>query len=272
MTQDHITVPLDNTTNRQVDAWYDTREGLEGRLKAGLEGLREIAKARSEAGYGRKERMAEWCILGMFWTDTCGNFSLITEGAPKDGYHYWGIEGVYRTPDVMDRKETQKFTSHWTSTMGAALPPQGARCDRCGRGWSLDNVRDYYWERDQPARHKKCQELLVIEREYKEIKGILDRSEIPYTEMVMIPNQYHPNPDPVYYGPWFMVETPKGRIKIGWRKRVISIDWSESGWSAKGSDVVGDKEVTHWEEGVHAYGADKAVECLRRLWDPEKER
>jgi len=263
MTQDHITVPLGKPTGRRIAAWYDTREGLEGRLKAGLEGLREIARARHEAGYDRGQRMAEWCILGMFWADTCGNVSLITEGAPRDGYNYWGMEGVYQTPPVMDPTETRRFSSHWTVATGTPLPPEGARCDRCGRGWGLDNVRDYY---DEPPRHRRCQELFVIERERKEIKGILDRSEIPYTEMVMIPNEYHSDPDPTYYGPWFVVETSAGRIKIGWRKRVIHIDWSETGLEVSGAEVVEDPNVTHGPGYAHAWGPDKAVECLRRLW------
>ena len=243
--------------------WYDTREGLKRHLQEGLRGLHEISKARHEAGYGRDERLNEWCLLGMFWMDTCGNFSTITEGAPKDGYPYWKMEGVYKTPDVMDRDETMQFASRWSSE-GLGLPPTDARCDRCGSGWDLSNVRDYYQGREQPPRHKACQELLVIEREQKEIKGILDRSEIPYTEMVMIPNQYYPKP--IYFGPWFMAETPAGRIKIGWRKHVISISWHDTGLVARGADVVDRPDVTHDETMVHAYGADKAVEALRKLW------
>ena len=80
MTHDYITMalgdPKDDGPARQVDAWYDTREGLEARLKAGLEGLREIARARYQAGYDRRERMAEWCILGMFWTDTESSWAM----------------------------------------------------------------------------------------------------------------------------------------------------------------------------------------------------
>lgn len=246
--------------------WYDTREGIQERLDKGLEGLHEIAKARRDAGYDRRERLTDWCLLGTFWLDTCGNFSTITEGAPRDGYWYWKMEEVYKTPDVMNRDEAAQFSQHWSST-GTGLPSPEDRCDRCGRGWALDNVRDYYKQnRDDPARHKKCQELHVIEREQKEIKGILDRSEIPYTAMVMIPNQYHPNPDPTYYGPWFMVDTPAGRFQIGWRKRVISIDWSDTTFTATGADVVESPDITHWEQGVHAYGADKAVEALRRMF------
>ena len=264
MSHDHINIPLGDSPDRQIDAWYDTRAGLEEALARGLDGLHDIARERREAGYRRGERMAEWCFLGSFYADTCGNFSALTKGAPKDGYPYWKMEEVYDTPTVMTREEMGEFTRRWEATSGPALPPADGKCDRCGDGWSLRNVRDYYQGREQPPRHKGCQELYIVDHERKEFTEILDRSEIPYTEMIAIPNQYYP--DPTWYGPWFMVETPKGRIKIGWRKRVISIDWSTSELEAPGSAVVEEERVTHWERGVHAYGADKAVEALRKLW------
>ena len=254
--------------------WYDTRTGIERRLEGGLNGVHEIARARREAGYDRNERLAEWCLLGVFWLDTCGNFSIITEGAPKDGYHYWRKEGIYEVPPLMTREQTQEFSVRWSST-GAGLPPSDECCDRCGRGWGLENVRDYIRRQDKPPRHQSCHCLAIIEDEQKEITEIVRRSEVPHTGLTMIPNQYHPNPDPTYYGPWFMIETAAGRVKIGWRKRVISISWDQTGLVARGEDVVESPDVTHDETMVHAYGADKAVEALRKLWakgsgEPEK--
>lgn len=264
MTHEHISMALGDPPKNQVDAWYDNKEELEERLKNGLDGLREIAKARSEAGYGRGERMAEWCFLGLFWADTCGNFGLITQGAPKDGYPYW----IDKVPPILSQDEMDKFSRRWSANVGeATLPPAEAICDRCGQGWTLRNVRDYYQGREEPPRHKGCQELLIIDRERKEFTEILDRSEIPYTDMVAIPNQY--DHEPLFYGPWFMIETPKGRIKIGWRKRVISIDWSLTELDVTGSAVVDQEQVTHGARSVHAWGADKAVEALRKLWHGE---
>lgn len=249
--------------------WYDTKENMEATLDKGIEGLWEIAKARNEAGYKKGDRMNEWCLLGLFYLDSCGNFSKIVEGAPKHGYRYWKVEGEpYEVPRVISRDEMQQYTSRWTSELSLCIPPVGAVCDRCGDGWNLDNIEDHHAprDRDKPNRHRRCQILAVIEAEQEEIRSILDRSEIPYEKMVAIPNRYHPNPDPVYYAPWFMVHTPKGRILIGWRKRVISIDWSRSNLVAQGSEVVDNPDVTHWAKGVHCYGDERAIEALRRLW------
>lgn len=257
-----------DTSGDGVDAWYDTREGLEGRLKAGLTGLREIAIARHKAGYDRKERMREWCILGMFYTDTCGNFSRLTSGAPVDAYEFRDWDAP-KLPDVLPKDEMGEFSGRWVATMGACLPPEGARCDRCGEGWTLQNVRDFVWHREQSPRHQECDRLRIIEREREEILRVVTESGIPFAEMYMIPNQYHPDPD--VYGPWFMVSTPVGRIKIGWRKRVINIDWSDTGLTATGGDVVDKPEVTHGPTYVHAWGNEKAVEALQKLWATRKE-
>lgn len=251
----------DDRPGHQVQVWYDTREGLQARLELGLEGLREIARARQEAGYDRRERLAEWCLLGCFWADTCGNLSAITEGAPAEAYRFMEYEGSL--PKVLSRDEVGRYTHRWTSTMGTCLPPVEGRCDRCGGGWTLDNVRDFYWSSEKPPRHRECHRLAVLEREIKEISEIVRRAEIPFSDFYMIPNEYGRDPD--YFGPWFVVETPAGRIKVGWRKRVINIDWAEASLQVP-SATFAEENVTSWATGIHAWGADKAVEYLRRLW------
>lgn len=246
-----------------LSVWYDTREGLQARLESGgLSGLREIAKARREAGYDRKERMKEWYILGIFCADSVGNFSLISDGAPIDAYKFLGMSVPY-PPDVMTREEIGTYTQRWTITHGPCLPPGDDRCDRCGRGWTLDNVRDYFGESRTP-RHLSCNRLATIEREQRYMRDLVKRSEIPYTGLYMIPNEYARGSD--FFGPWFMIETHAGRIKIGWRKRVMEIDWSETAFSATGEDVVDKPKVTHGPKYVHAWDGDKAVEALRKLW------
>jgi hypothetical protein len=253
----------DDQTPPHVDAWYDTRESLDARLKSGLDGLREIAQARSQAGYERKERMAEWCLLGSFYADTCGNFSPITQGSPADAYEFMDYNGAL--PRVLSREEMGRYTQRWTASMtGRCIPPVDARCDRCGHGWSIENVRDFYSSSEKPPRHRSCHQFAVIEKEIKEISEIVRRAEIPFSDFYMIPNEYYPG-DPDYFGPWFMVETPQGRLKIGWRKRVINIDWSGTGLNPS-PETFASEDVTKGMSYIHAWGTDKAVEYLRKLW------
>ena len=68
-----------------------------------------------------------------------------------------------------------------------------------------------------------------------------------------------------YHLPWVMVTTQKGRVKLGWRKRVINIDWSESDIVADGREIFKDEDVTTGEKYIHAWGCEKAVEYLKKL-------
>ena len=241
-----------------MTAWYDTKGGIQEAVSKGIAGLKELSKARGEAGYKRKERMREWCVLGIFWLDTCGNFSLIIEDAPADhrGYHRLG--------DVQSREELSKAgLAHFSSTPMYSLPPVVEKCDRCLRGWDMQNIRDYHQRRnpESPHRHESCHKLWEIEEEQAYFKEVMDQSGMPYTSMRAIPNGYSRS----YSSPWFLVETKWGPLRIGWRKRVINIDWGDSQINHNGDITFKDQKVTTWRVGVHAWGKDKAIEYLRVL-------
>lgn len=81
-------------------------------------------------------------------------------------------------------------------------------------------------------------------------------------------NQY--SNDAWYYtAPWIIATTNKGPITLGWRKRVINIDWSESDITANGTELFKDERTTSAERYVHAWTYDKAVEYLKRLLETE---
>lgn len=62
--------------------------------------------------------------------------------------------------------------------------------------------------------------------------------------------------------PWWLIITPDGEwIKVGWRKRVIEINWA--GTKFRGS--VTKNPVTQTDSLVHAYTSAKAVEYLTTL-------
>lgn len=84
-------------------------------------------------------------------------------------------------------------------------------------------------------------------------------------------------PQPIYvksieneYGermdfPWFNVTTSKGVIKIGWRRNVINIDWSESDIRAEAKDLFSEEKVTKGEHYIHAWGYEKAKEYIDKI-------
>lgn len=68
-----------------------------------------------------------------------------------------------------------------------------------------------------------------------------------------------------YKYPWIIVTTKKGRIKLGWRKRVINLDWSESDITSMGEILFKGENTTVGEKYIHCRGKDKAVEYLKKL-------
>lgn len=79
-----------------------------------------------------------------------------------------------------------------------------------------------------------------------------------------IPNQYCPHSCCVDK-PWLIVTTTKGRIKIGWRKKVINIDWSDSIIEKTAEDLFPKEDVTKDKKLIHAWGYDKAKGYLSIL-------
>lgn len=61
--------------------------------------------------------------------------------------------------------------------------------------------------------------------------------------------------------PWWLVRTSFGLVKIGWRKRVLNIDWSDTSIR----EIVTADDVTKEPTMCHAWSELKAVEYLKSL-------
>ena len=64
---------------------------------------------------------------------------------------------------------------------------------------------------------------------------------------------------------WLLVTTRLGVIEIGWRKHVLSIDWSGSDVTATAEELFTDEKVTKDGRLIHAWSYDKAAEYLARI-------
>lgn len=86
---------------------------------------------------------------------------------------------------------------------------------------------------------------------------------ITVTKWYELPNHYWPEAyaDLRAAHPWQLAMTPHGPIEIGWRKRVISIDWE--GTPAR--LLVTDDKVTKEETLVHAYSYADALAYMQKL-------
>jgi hypothetical protein len=243
--------------------WYDSKEGIQEAIDKGIGGLVELRKARHEAGYDRKECMAEWCLFGYYSLSTNGNFDKIIEGAPRTHPRGWKLG------DVATWEEAKVITGEgwgWSTTT-ANLPPVVEKCQRCLYGWDKRNITDYH-DRRQPTSphiHETCHRLQVIDDEIEFFQDVLKGAGMADAPIRIIPNEYHSG---IYNNPWFIIESKWGPIRIGWRKSVINIDWSDSRIKHKGRVLLKefhDKGITIDDQYAHAYGKDNAVTYLRAL-------
>lgn len=103
----------------------------------------------------------------------------------------------------------------------------------------------------------------------KQVEAIFLLADIEILNIWEIKNQYC-GEECCKHKPWWLVQTKYGMITIGWRKRVISIEWKFINALQLNGKEVQPKEdswVTSWENGVHAYGYAKTVEYMTNFKD-----
>ena len=118
------------------------------------------------------------------------------------------------------------------------------------------------WESEHEIRKFREQ---MRERTREEATSILTLAGLRPIRMWELANGYWPDV-PTYDDvrkPWWLARTVLGLIRLGWRKRVLEIDWEDTGLR----EVVTADDVTKSETMVHAYSQEKAVEYLKRLRD-----
>jgi hypothetical protein len=112
--------------------------------------------------------------------------------------------------------------------------------------------------------HKDCNRKFLYEKELERFQECFEKAGFSMTKFFPIPNEYCNDPDCTICSNWFDVKTKWGIIKIGWRKRVINIDWSKIG-EVNGLAIFSDQDVTKNSDSIHAWGWEKCVEYLIKL-------
>lgn len=244
---------------------YDTEEGITKLIEQGLDGFHRLVHARSAAYYKRKERLQEFIVLGRWWFDTCGNLFQLDEG------------GMPPVAPVIEKLKLMGVFPGITlrGTMSGPLPKPDTLCELCGHGWKLENVQDAEstdigrdGEFRFEFRHKLCCRIHRAVAARAEFAQVFDNAGFQgkYT-LNAVPNEYCPC---VVCAPWFVAETPYGQIKIGWRKRVLNIDWS--GTENAFPTLFAEEDVTQGPTYIHAWGYEKATDYLGRILRELKRR
>jgi hypothetical protein len=110
--------------------------------------------------------------------------------------------------------------------------------------------------------HRRCHTLQKARRERQSFQSIFEKAGLGTALLNEIPNEYHGGSCDTC-APWFIARLSFGDIKIGWRKRVIQIDWSDTGRDL--SDLFTEENVTKAGNYIHAWGSEKAVDYLKRI-------
>lgn len=103
----------------------------------------------------------------------------------------------------------------------------------------------------------------------KEVDGLFALAGIAVLQKWRLQNRYYGDCDEVHADhvqrvvntPWWLLLTPAGLIEIGWRKRVISINWRFTPVRV----LVTQDDVTKGEDHVHAWGMADALKYLTEL-------
>lgn len=194
------------------------------------------------------------------------NFSL----AEFVGRQLWEVQRAYgmRTdalyrmqPDILIRND--RF-------IDLRPEPEFATLTRNGRGWvgKRDGVTENYviQPRDEgffnvwSFQHNACNRKKLEADMERQLHYVFTKAGFTKVTLKPIPNRYCPCE---HCAPWFNVSTEHGTFTIGWRKRVINIDWEATGKNLL--PLFGDQDVTKDSHSIHAWGYDKAAEYLTRI-------
>lgn len=129
------------------------------------------------------------------------------------------------------------------------------------------NVWEYY--------HRACNEERLAKDEAEKFQEVFQKAGFQKFVLTPVHNEYCPNPSTcTSCAPWYVVDTEIGSIKVGWRKRVINIDWGNLKAERKLrsfflktniSSLFKSEDVTVGDTYVHAWGWDKATEYLSKI-------
>lgn len=253
--------------------WFDTRSGISDRITMGrghvrsLQGLLDVVDARVRwRREDEQRRLSRWVIVGRLILDDFGQVGRICVNAPADavGFMTYERQDAFHLMPVMTMDEAAQYSAGLTWTI-ASLPSVGTPCFRCGESWTLSNAHDFALVDNagsgMDSAHASCVHLGYIQQAYDDLREILRRADVSADRIYLIPSRYHRSPA-WFGGPWIAADTAKGRLTLGLRKRVYELQWT---WTTP-DDLFRDEDVTKGPRMVHAWGAEKAVEYLRRIW------
>jgi hypothetical protein len=148
--------------------WYDKKDSIVDEIVS-LKALNNLLAERRTAGYDRHEKLHEFCILGTYMLDSCGNCGVIDRGfIPREMlpnlpsvvtyeelWQYINEYDLKLHPDVLTGEEMRSKDFDWsknkrpfptsvTYSINDLVPLHDKVCPVCGKGWTIKNPWDTF--------------------------------------------------------------------------------------------------------------------------------
>lgn len=243
---------------------FDTIKGIEKSLRS-LSDLNEMLNNRRMSRAANPQFMLnEFMLFGCFWLDKFGQIQSVEKSS-------YGKLKTCADVEYYDTFEGNNKGDYWFSSDGYAIPTAGSVCPCCGKELTIEDVKNnpcvYI---DGKFYHDSCwcnyRKLTEVDKFTRRLMNLVYKR-TDYT-FELLPNAYWPEySDSI---PWLLFHTIDGDIIIGWRKRVISIEWQEN-YKPFDINALFSKEgnITKWNEngkrGIHASSSSDAFGYLTKV-------
>jgi hypothetical protein len=240
---------------------YNTAEGLSEYIKD-LTTLNHIMNIRAVAYNKKGLRLNEFIWKGILQFDQFGQTMLLSEQKYEDENDI-----RYLKSRAVSIETFKRYCKQWSGTF-EHIPNDSDICGHCGKKWSIEDILNYV-KIDEIGYHKECLKERNNELKFLEFQNIFSKvyvHDLSKLKFKMIPNEYCLCD---LCASWFIVNTPHGDIKIGWRKRVMQIEWldnyKEFIETFESEDVTrGFGKYCSDKRYIHARNAENAIEYLIR--------
>ena len=255
---------------------FDSIDGIRKSLKS-LSVFHKMLNNRKLWFLNNKEKkLKEFVVFGKYLLDSLGQISLIK---------YFDCE--YTMPDVCTLEYFKENVKTFGATYRPPIPESNTACPCCGKKFSISDLKKTTFGLvNGKVAHESCQKTYYHSKSINDMTSLLmDLVYKDCPDFDLLPNGYC-NQDCCSHLPWFRFHTSDGDIIIGWRKRVISIEWQEN-FKPFDMDIFNGENVTKWCEnfshiptsinhgmltttgkrGIHAWGREKAIKYLKKVHD-----
>lgn len=228
----------------------DTLEGLKRHI-VDLESLDYIRTIRSVAHRKFGIRLNEFIIFNTILFDQFGQ-GMKLKYENHNNYNY-SFTKIITLDEFQSRVKEYSYGND-------VIPRFDDICPHCKQKWNLNNINDCI-TRGNHVYHIDCNKYNLYDNSKKEFDYIASKVFNQY-DIHSVKNEYGSEN---YNGCWFIITTPEGDIRIGWRKRVIQIEWLQNYklFQFDGNNENVTKMFTNTERYIHAWDNKKAIEYLK---------